>query len=106
MRHYEEGFWLLVLAMLNILPGGKQLAAWAGLLRFAEMRAASVAMCGNFRAHDVALSLLRMISNNIGQIGTSTRVLCHNSPRHNTSWRRRVPIGPCNLPAPLTAPPR
>ena len=72
-RHYEEGFWLIVLALLNLIPGGKQLAAWVGVLRFAETRAASVAMCGNFRAHDVALSLLRMISNNIGQIGTSAR---------------------------------
>ena len=38
-------------------------------MRFAETRAASVAMCGNYRAHDVALSLLRMVSNNIGHIG-------------------------------------
>ena len=42
----------------------------AGLARFAENRAASVAMCGHFRAHDVALSLLRMVSNNIGHIST------------------------------------
>ena len=27
-------------------------------------------MCGNYAAHDVALSLLRMVSNNIGQIAT------------------------------------
>jgi type II pantothenate kinase len=70
IRHYEEGFWLVILAVLNFLPGVRQLVSVIGLARFAEKRAASVAMCGNFRAHDVALSLLRMVSNNIGQIST------------------------------------
>jgi len=56
--------------VLNFLPGVRQLVSVIGLARFAEKRAASVAMCGNFRAHDVALSLLRMVSNNIGQIST------------------------------------
>ena len=27
-------------------------------------------MCGNYAAHDVALSLLRMVSNNIGHVST------------------------------------
>ena len=67
-RHYEEGFWLVILAVINTLPGVKQLATYVGLTRFAEARAASVAMCGGYRAHDVALSLLRMVSNNIGHI--------------------------------------
>ena len=70
IRHYEEGFWLVIRAVLNFLPGVRQLVSVIGLARFAEKRAASVAMCGNFRAHDVALSLLRMVSNNIGQIST------------------------------------
>ena len=69
LRHYEEGFWLIVLAVLNSIPGIKHLASIVGVVRWAEQRAASVAMCGNFRAHDVALSLLRMVSNNIGHIG-------------------------------------
>jgi len=68
LRHYEEGLWLVVLAIANSIPGLKQLATALGLVRFAEMRAASVAMCGSCRAHDVALSLLRMVSNNIGQL--------------------------------------
>ncbi|KAL1524097.1 hypothetical protein AB1Y20_019007 [Prymnesium parvum] len=68
LRHYEEGFWLVVLALVNCIPGVKQLATALGLVRFGEARAASVAMCGGYRAHDVALSLLRMVSNNIGQI--------------------------------------
>ena len=58
----------VVLAVLNTLPGINKLASILGLVRFAEARAASVAMCGNFKAHDVALSLLRMVSNNIGHI--------------------------------------
>jgi len=70
LRHYEEGFWLIVLAVLNSIPGLRQFASILGILRWAESRAASVAMCGNFRAHDVALSLLRMVSNNIGHIAT------------------------------------
>jgi len=68
LRHYEEGFWLVVLGIVNLIPGIKQLATMLGLVRFGEARAASVAMCGRYRAHDVALSLLRMVSNNIGQI--------------------------------------
>ena len=68
LRHYEEGFWLILLAVLNSIPGIKHFAKVVGLVRWAEQRAASVAMCGNFRAHDVALSLLRMVSNNIGHI--------------------------------------
>ena len=69
VRHYEEGFWLIVLFVLNSIPGFNKLAQQLGIVRFAESRAASNSMCGNFRAHDVALSLLRMVSNNIGQIG-------------------------------------
>ncbi|EOD35407.1 hypothetical protein EMIHUDRAFT_201474 [Emiliania huxleyi CCMP1516] len=53
LRHYEEGFWLVVLFVLTSLPGLRE-----------------VSMCGNYAAHDVALSLLRMVSNNIGQIAT------------------------------------
>lgn len=68
IRHYEEGFWLIVLAVLNSIPGVKHVATLMGIVRWAESRAASVAMCGRFRAHDVALSLLRMVSNNIGHI--------------------------------------
>ena len=70
LRHYEEGFWLILLALLNSIPGIKHLATISGIVRWAEQRAASVAMCGNYRAHDVALSLLRMVSNNIGHIGS------------------------------------
>jgi len=70
VRHYEEGFWLVLLAVLNFIPGINKLVSILGLARFAENRAASVAMCGHFRAHDVALSLLRMVSNNIGHIST------------------------------------
>jgi len=69
VRHYEEGFWLIILFILRSLPGVTTVAERFGIIRFAEARAASVAMCGNFRAHDVALSLLRMVSNNIGHIG-------------------------------------
>ena len=68
IRHYEEGFWLVVLSVLNSIPGIKHIATIMGVVRWAEARAASVAMCGRFRAHDVALSLLRMVSNNIGHI--------------------------------------
>ena len=68
LRHYEEGFWLILLVVLNSIPGIKHLATISGIVRWAEQRAASVAMCGNYRAHDVALSLLRMVSNNIGHI--------------------------------------
>ena len=68
IRHYEEGFWLIVLAILNSIPGVKHVASLIGIIRWAESRAASVSMCGRFRAHDVALSLLRMVSNNIGHI--------------------------------------
>eukprot|EP00967_Tisochrysis_lutea_P097074 scaffold142472_cov35-Tisochrysis_lutea.AAC.3 len=70
LRHYEEGFWLVVLVILNSIPGLKQFAKFLGIVGFAERRAASVAMCGHYRAHDVALSLLRMVSNNIGQVAT------------------------------------
>ena len=52
-----------------MLPRARQVSL-LGLARFAEKRAASVAMCGHFRAHDVALSLLRMVSNNIGHISS------------------------------------
>ena len=68
IRHYEEGFWLIILTIVNSIPGVKHLVTVMGLVRWAEARAASVAMCGRFRAHDVALSLLRMVSNNIGHI--------------------------------------
>ena len=68
IRHYEEGFWLIVLTILNSIPGIKHVMSIMGIIRWAEARAASVAMCGRFRAHDVALSLLRMVSNNIGHI--------------------------------------
>ena len=44
--------------------------------RFAEARAASTAMCGPYHAHDVALSLLRMVSNNIGHIGCLSAQQC------------------------------
>jgi len=70
VRHYEEGFWLVVLTILNSVPGVKHIATVMGLVRWAEARAASVAMCGGFRAHDVAIALLRMVSNNIGHIAT------------------------------------
>ena len=70
IRHYEEGFWLLALAVINLAPGIRQLFSMLRITNFAENRAASVAMCGPFRAHDVALSLLRMVSNNIGHIAT------------------------------------
>ena len=67
LRHYEEGFWLVVLSILS-LPGVYQVCEALGIMRFAEARAASTSMCGPYHAHDVALSLLRMVSNNIGQI--------------------------------------
>ena len=67
LRHYEEGFWLVVLSILS-LPGVNQVCEALGIMRFAEARAASTSMCGPYHAHDVALSLLRMVSNNIGQI--------------------------------------
>ena len=67
LRHYEEGFWLVVLSILS-LPGVSHLCEALGIMRFAEARAASTSMCGPYHAHDVALSLLRMVSNNIGQI--------------------------------------
>jgi type II pantothenate kinase len=70
LRHYEEGFWLVVLAVLNSVPGARALGRKLGLVSLAEDRAASMAMCGNFKAHDVALSLLRMVSNNIGHVAT------------------------------------
>jgi len=70
LRHYEEGFWLVVLFVLTSLPGLREVSRILGVVRFAERRAASVSMCGNYAAHDVALSLLRMVSNNIGQIAT------------------------------------
>jgi len=70
LRHYEEGFWLVVLAVLDSVPGGRSVGARIGIIRLAESRAASMAMCGSFRAHDVALSLLRMVSNNIGHVST------------------------------------
>eukprot|EP00962_Isochrysis_galbana_P040439 scaffold14636_cov79-Isochrysis_galbana.AAC.1 len=163
LRHYEEGFWLVLLAILNSVPGARALGRRLGILSLAESRAASMvrhprsflfsllfsllfsrsgvwhsparflsrswfgrdwgfyvggrnapallfsllgsdtpqpfraslfrgegpfpafsgllpsprstpahpqAMCGNFRAHDVALSLLRMVANNIGHVST------------------------------------
>mmetsp|Transcript_10547 Transcript_10547/g.31394 ORF Transcript_10547/g.31394 Transcript_10547/m.31394 type:complete len:298 (+) Transcript_10547:86-979(+) len=70
LRHYEEGFWLVVLAVVNSVPLLRLAAQRVGLVRLAESRAASMAMCGSFRAHDVALSLLRMVSNNIGHVST------------------------------------
>jgi type II pantothenate kinase len=66
IRHYEEGFWLILLTLLNSIPGVKHVAS--RVIRWGEARAASVAMCGSFRAHDVAIALLRMVSNNIGHI--------------------------------------
>jgi len=68
LRHYEEGFWLVLLAVVNLVPGARPLACFLGITTFAESRAASLAMCGGHHAHDVALSLLRMVSNNIGHL--------------------------------------
>ena len=70
LRHWEECFWLVVLAVVNSVPG--TLMSWLSTL--AAERAASAAMSGSLfygarcHAHDVALSLLRMVSNNIGHI--------------------------------------
>ena len=68
LRHFEEGFWLVILAIVNSVPGLRQLAHASGLVNFGQTRAASTAMCGSCHAHDVALSLLRLVSNNIGHI--------------------------------------
>ena len=79
LRHYEEGFWLVALAILS-LPGVHQLCEALGIMRFAEARAASTAMCGPYHAHDVALSLLRMVSNNVGHIACLSAQ--HSQLRH------------------------
>jgi pantothenate kinase len=74
LRHWEECFWLVVLAVLDSLPF-KHGMGW--LAELAAGRSASRSMSGNLvaghfgtfhRAEDVALSLLRMVSNNIGHI--------------------------------------
>tara|TARA_B110001452_G_scaffold26482_2_gene20767 strand:- start:638 stop:2086 length:1449 start_codon:yes stop_codon:yes gene_type:complete len=75
LRHYEEGFWLVVLAIVS-LPCFQFVFDRLGVVSFAEARAASTAMCGSYRAHDVALSLLRMVSNNIGHIATLSAQQC------------------------------
>ena len=79
LRHYEEGFWLVILALVAI-PGIQYIFHSVPVLkrfrRFAEARAASTAMCGPYHAHDVALSLLRMVSNNIGHIGCLSAQQC------------------------------
>ena len=75
LRHYEEGFWLVVLAIVS-LPCFQFVFDRLGIVSFAEARAASTAMCGSYRAHDVALSLLRMVSNNIGHIATLSAQQC------------------------------
>lgn len=75
LRHYEEGFWLVVLAVVS-LPCFQFAFDRLGVVSFAEARAASTAMCGSYRAHDVALSLLRMVSNNIGHIATLSAQQC------------------------------
>ena len=113
LRHYEEGFWLIVLAVLNSIPGLRQFASILGILRWAESRAASVAMCGNFRAHDVALSLLRMVSNNIGHIATmcAKQVCVYGTlarPRLGVRLPTHPPIGAdarARLPALSASPP-
>ena len=46
LRHYEEGFWLVVLAVVNSVPLLRLAAQRVGLVRLAESRAASMAMCG------------------------------------------------------------
>lgn len=94
LRHYEEGFWLVVLVVLTSIPGLKQLAKLLGVVSFAERRAASVAMCGNYRAHDVALSLLRMVSNNIGQVATLYAQQVRLTPRYNPTTGEGVPSQP------------
>lgn len=76
LRHWEECFWLVVLAVLDSLPFGLgQKLTW--LSQLAAGRSASRSMSGNIvggsfgtfhRAEDVALSLLRMVSNNIGHV--------------------------------------
>ena len=41
LRHYEEGFWLVVLFVLTSLPGLREVSRILGVVRFAERRAAS-----------------------------------------------------------------
>jgi len=78
VRHWEECFWLVVLAVIDSLPSSLPLNLGLGWLSdLAAGRSASKSMSGNtigggfgtfHRAEDVALSLLRMVSNNIGHI--------------------------------------
>ena len=75
LRHWEECFWLVTLAILDWIPNCMGLN-W--LAELAADRSASKSMSGNaiggafggkyHRASDVALSLLRMVSNNIGHV--------------------------------------
>jgi hypothetical protein len=42
LRHYEEGFWLVMLAILNSVPAARALGRRMGVLSLAESRAASM----------------------------------------------------------------
>lgn len=77
-----EGAALSAALLLGRLPLLSALARRAGLKRIARRRRARLAnarLSRDFRAEDIALSLLRLVSNNVGQLA------CLNAQKHGLS---------------------